>query len=151
MTAAVRVLRAAGVEYAEHHYDYKLGGGAVGGATQLDLEPHRVVKTLILEVGEGDPICVLMHGDREVSLKELARTLSVKALAMAPDAARHSGYQVGGTSPFGLRTAMAVYCERTITDYEQIVINGGKRGFLVEIATSDMLALLSPTLVGVAI
>lgn len=151
VTAAVRVLRSAGVTYVEYRYDYNLGGGAIDGATQLELDPHRVIKTLILETAEGDPLCVLMHGDREVSLKKLARTLVVKSVAMAPDATRYSGYQVGGTSPFGLRTAMDVFCERTIQQYESVVINGGKRGFLIEIATADLLTLLTPTLVDVAI
>lgn len=150
VTSAIRTLRAANVEFRVHNYDYDAGGGATAGAAQLGLDPHRVIKTLILETADGDPLCLLMHGDRQVSLKELARTLAVKAVRMAQDAPRHSGYQVGGTSPFGLRNAMPIYCERTITDHESIVINGGKRGFLIEIATADMLALLEPTLVDVA-
>lgn len=150
VTPAIRMLRAANVEYSVHNYDYDAGGGASAGAAQLSLDPHRVIKTLILETGDGDPLCVLMHGDREISLKELARKLAVKAVRMAQDATRHSGYQVGGTSPFGLRSAMPIYCERTIIDYEFLVINGGKRGFLIEIATADVLALLDPTLVDVA-
>ncbi|NND03060.1 MAG: Cys-tRNA(Pro) deacylase, partial [Acidimicrobiia bacterium] len=96
---------------------------------------------------------VLMHGDCEVSLKGLAREIGAKSTTMADPsrAHRHSGYQVGGTSPFGLSTPMAIYCERSITDFDSVVINGGKRGFLIEIAVDDLLELLHPTLVEVAI
>lgn len=153
MTAATRLLRSEGVQYAEHPYDYVAGGGAAGGAAELGIDPHRVIKTLILVTSEGDSICVLMHGDREVSLKRLARQIGVKSVAMAPatDANRASGYQVGGTSPFGLRTDMPVYCETSVTDYAAIVINGGKRGFLIELAVPDLLHLLQPILVNVAV
>ena len=153
VTPAIRALRAAGVPYDEIHYDYATGGGAAGGAEQLGLDPHRVIKTLILALPSGDPLCVLMHGDREVSLKHLARTLGVKSVAMAPPhlAQRKSGYQVGGTSPFGLRTPMPIFCEATIADFDRIVINGGKRGFLIEVDFADTAALLEPQLVTVAI
>ena len=152
VTPAIRELRAAGVDYVEHHYEYSAGGGAQGGAEQLGLEPHRVIKTLILVDPTRRPLCVLMHGDREVSLKQLARTLGEKSVTMAPPelAQRKSGYQVGGTSPFGLRTPMPVYCEATIGDFDRIVINGGKRGFLVELAFADLVELLAPTMVEVA-
>jgi Cys-tRNA(Pro) deacylase len=153
VTSAIRVLRAAGISYSEHRYDYAAGAGATGGAEQLGLDPHRVIKTLILERPSGDPLCVLMHGDREVSLKRLARTIGEKAVGMAPPARaqRTSGYQVGGTSPFGLRTAMPIYCEATIADFDHIVINGGKRGFLIEVAFADAAALLEPEMVEVAV
>jgi Cys-tRNA(Pro) deacylase len=146
-------LRAADITYEERRYDYSEGGGAAGGADQLGLDLHRVIKTLILELPNGDPLCVLMHGDREVSLKKLARTLGEKSVAMAPPerARNKSGYQVGGTSPFGLRTTMPIYCEASIADLDRIVINGGKRGFLIEIASADALALLQPQLVTVGV
>lgn len=152
VTAAVRALRDAEVTYTEHHYKYDSGSGALGGAEQLGIDAHRMIKTLILETSAGDPICVLMHGDREVSLKQLARILGVKSVAMATTqrATAHSGYLVGGTSPFGLRKALPVYCQATIADYESIVINGGKRGFLVELPFADLAALLEPELVDVA-
>lgn len=151
VTPAIRALRSKGIEYAEHHYKYISGGGAGAGAEQLGLDLHRVIKTLILETDRGDVLCLLMHGDREVSMKALARHLGVKSVDMAGSASRHSGYKVGGTSPFGLRSPMPVYCERTILDFESIVINGGKRGFLIEIATEDMAAMLDPEPVDVAI
>lgn len=152
VTAAVRALRAAGVTFQEHHYTYTQGGGATDGALQLGLDPHRVIKTLIVEADDG-PACVLMHGDQEVSLKGLARQLGAKSVAMADPtrAQRHTGYQVGGTSPFGLRTDMAIYCERTIAEYDSIVINGGKRGFLIEVAIADLIEILDPIWVEVAI
>ncbi len=153
VTPAIRVLRAAGIPYAEHHYEYTAHSGATGGAEQLGVEPHRVIKTLILETTERHPICVLMHGDREVSLKQLARLLEVKAVAMVdPDKAlNYTGYQVGGTSPFGLRTAMPVYCESTIQALQSVFINGGKRGFLLEVAVYDLISALDPEFVEVAI
>ena len=153
VTPAIRVLREAGISYAEHHYEYTAHSGALGGAEQLGVDAHSVIKTLILETTERRPICVLMHGDREVSLKQLARLLEVKGIAMVdPDKARnYSGYQVGGTSPFGLRTAMPVYCETTIQDLESVFINGGKRGFLLELAVSDLISTLDADFVDVAI
>jgi len=152
VTPAIRVLRAAGVEYGEYHYEYSPGGGAQGGAEQLGLDPHRVIKTLILVGASGRPLCVLMHGDSEVSLKQLARTIGEKSVTMAPPelAQRKSGYQVGGTSPFGLRAQMPVYCEATVGDFTDIVINGGKRGFLIELSFLDLVDLLKPTMVAVA-
>ena len=151
VTAAVRALRDAGIRYTEHHYKYIEGGGAGAGAEQLGLDPHRVIKTLILESADGTPLCLLMHGDQVASLKALARQLDTKSVAMATNATRHSGYEIGGTSPFGLRKALPVYCEASILDYDSIVINGGKRGFLIEVSTKDLVALLDPELVEVAI
>ncbi len=152
VTAAVRVLRDADVSFIEHHYDYENGSGATGGAEEIGVDPHRVIKTLILETADGQPFCVLMHGDREVSLKQLARVLGVKSVVMATSqrATAHSGYLVGGTSPFGLRKPLPVYCEATIADFDSIVINGGKRGFLIEVQAADAMTLLEPELVNVA-
>jgi len=153
VTPAIRVLREFGIQYTEHHYEYTAHSGASGGAEHLGVDAHRVIKTLILETTEGDPVCVLMHGDREVSLKQLARHLEVKGIAMVdPERARHySGYQVGGTSPFGLRTAMPILCETTVQKLGSVFINGGKRGFLLELDVTDLIAALHPAFVDVAI
>ncbi len=153
VTPAIRVLRAAGLPYTEHHYEYTDHSGATGSAEQLGVDAHSVIKTLILETADHLPICVLMHGDREVSFKRLARHLGVKAVAMADPrrAQQYSGYQVGGTSPFGLRTAMPILCETTIRDHAEVLINGGKRGFLIGIAVADLIAELDPVFVEVAI
>lgn len=153
VTAAVRALRAESIAYREHHYDYGAGHGAAGGADQLGFELHRIIKTLIMVTSADQPLCVLMHGDREVSLKGLARHLGVKSIAMAePEAARRfTGYEFGGTSPFGLRSKMPVYCEESILAFDEILINGGKRGFLIEVATADLVKTLSPSFVQVAI
>ncbi len=152
VTPAVRVLRAAGVHYEEHLFDYQ-PGGAVKAAEETGLDPHSTIKTLVLETGGGDPLIVLMHGDREVSTKALARHLGVKTVEMAdPDRVRRvTGYQVGGTSPFGARTRIPVYAERTILSMDRITVNGGKRGFLVTVGVVDLVAMLDPEPVNVAI
>jgi Cys-tRNA(Pro) deacylase len=126
-------LRSRGVAFTGHPYDYVEHGGTAESARQLGVPEHAVVKTLVMENEDGRPLVVLMHGDRVVSTKQLARQLGCRAVApCAPEVAqRHSGYQVGGTSPFGLRKAMPVYVERTVLDLPRIWINGGRRGFLV--------------------
>ncbi|CAN5441048.1 Cys-tRNA(Pro) deacylase [soil metagenome] len=135
VTAAVRFLREKKVEFIPRLYDYVEKGGTQESAKQLGVDEHAVVKTLIFETNEKKPLIVLMHGDKLVSTKNLARHIGVKAVEPAtPErASKHTGYLVGGTSPFGTRTAMPVYVERTIFDLDAIYINGGKRGFLVEI------------------
>jgi Cys-tRNA(Pro) deacylase len=152
-TAATRLLREKRVAYTEHPYRYEEKGGTRVSARELGVDEHAVVKTLVMEDDAGAPLVVLMHGDREVSTKALARQLGKKAVQICkPDAAnRHSGYLVGGTSPFGTRKAMPVYVERTILDLERIYVNGGSRGFLVGLAPGDLVAVLSPTLVDVGI
>jgi Cys-tRNA(Pro) deacylase len=134
VTMAIRALRAAGVAFEPHLYAWH-GGGTRASAEALGVDEHAVVKTLIFEDDKKKPLCVLMHGDREVSAKQLARVVGAKQVGpCAPEVAdRHSGYQVGGTSPFGLRRAMPIYMERTILDLPRIYINGGARGFLVAI------------------
>ena len=134
VTPAIRVLREKGVKFTPHLYDYVEKGGTEESARQLNVEEHKVVKTLVFETNEKKPLVVLMHGDRSVSQKSLARELGVKAIepATADRAARSTGYQFGGTSPFGLKTEMPIYAERTIFELDRIYINGGKRGFLVE-------------------
>lgn len=122
-------------------------------AEETGLDPHATIKTLVLETSERQALMVLMHGDREVSTKALARHLGVKSVDMADPtkAQRITGYQVGGTSPFGTRTPLPVYAERTILDMDRITINGGKRGFLVSLDTADLVALLDPVPVDIAI
>ena len=153
VTMAIRVLRQHDVAFTPHLYDWEPRGGTAASSAALGVDEHEVVKTLIFEDAARAPLCVLMHGDREVSAKNLARFLGTKQVApCTPEVAdRHSGYQVGGTSPFGLRRAMPVYCERTITTLPRLFINGGARGFLVELAPADLVRVLRPTLVDVAV
>ena len=152
VTMAIRVLRQNKVEFTPHLYTYEERGGTRVSSSQLGVDEHAVIKTLIFEDDAKRPLCVLMHGDREVSAKNLARHIGTKSVApcAAEVADRHSGYQVGGTSPFGLRRAMPVYCEASIAELPRIYINGGARGFLVGIAPADLVRVLKPTLVSVA-
>lgn len=152
ITPAVRFLREKKIEFVPHLYDYVEKGGAKESARQLGIDVHSVIKTLVFETNEKRPLVVLMHGDREVSTKSLARHLGVKSVEPAPPekASKLTGYLVGGTSPFGTRTKMPVYAERTIFGLERIWINGGKRGFLVEI-DPDALRLLQAAEVEVGI
>ncbi len=152
-TQATRLLRQRGVPYTEHMYRYEARGGTRASASALGVDEHCVVKTLILEDDRKAPLVMLMHGDREVSTKALARILGARSVEPCkPEVAdRHSGYQVGGTSPFGTRRAMPVYMERSITALARVYLNGGSRGFLVALAPSDLVATLSPTLVDVAV
>ena len=133
MTAAIAVLEQHGVAYTEHPYRYEAHGGTSVSARELGMDEHAVIKTLVLEDERGQPLIVLMHGDREVSTKQVARQIGVKSVAMcAPAAAtRHTGYLVGGTSPFGTRRDMPVYVEETVLALPRILINGGRRGYLV--------------------
>jgi Cys-tRNA(Pro) deacylase len=135
VTPAVRYLRENGVAFVPHLYEYVDKGGTKESARQLAVDEHAIVKTLVFETSEKKALIVLMHGDREVSTKNLARHLGVKAVEpTTPETvARLTGYHVGGTSPFGTRTRLPVYAERTIFGLERIFINGGKRGFLIEI------------------
>ncbi len=152
VTMAVRVLREHHVTFTPHLYDWEPRGGTAASAAALAVDEHAVIKTLIFEDDRKQPLCILMHGDREVSAKNLARTLGAKSVApCTPEIAdRHSGYQVGGTSPFGLRRAMPIYLQRTIADLPRIYINGGGRGFLVELPPADLIRVLTPTLVDAA-
>jgi Cys-tRNA(Pro) deacylase len=153
VTMAIRALRAGGVAFEPHTYAWEPRGGTAASAAALGVDEHAVIKTLIFETDARAPLCVLMHGDREVSTKQLARALGVKTVApCTPEVAdRHSGYQVGGTSPFGLRRAMPVYMQRTIVELPKIWINGGARGFLVSLDPRDAQRLLAPTLVDAAV
>ncbi len=153
VTAAIRVLRDNRVVFTEHTYKYVDRGGTAESSQQLGLDEHSLVKTLIMEDELKKPFIVLMHGDREVSTKELARIIGVKRVApCTPETAqRHSGYMVGGTSPFGAKKTMPVYMEETVCDLPKIYINGGKRGYLVGIDPKDIMPVLNPILVKAAI
>jgi Cys-tRNA(Pro) deacylase len=153
VTPAVRALRAAGVDFTDHLYDYEEHGGTAVSARELGVDEHAVIKTLVMEDDARNPLIVLMHGDRKVSTKELARTLGVKSVsACSPEtASRHSGYLVGGTSPFGTRKQMPVYLEKTVLDLDRIYINGGRRGYLVGIDPNDVMRIVKPVMVHVAI
>jgi len=141
------------VSYSEHEYEYLEHGGTGVSSASLGVPEHAVVKTLVMQDEAGKPLIVLMHGDRKVSTKNLARQAGVKKIEPCkPEAAlRHSGYQVGGISPFGLRKALPVYMERSILDLPKIYINGGRRGFLVGIAPGEIVRTLDPQLVKVAL
>ncbi|HYH86038.1 MAG TPA: Cys-tRNA(Pro) deacylase [Pyrinomonadaceae bacterium] len=145
VTPAVRLLREKRVEFEPRLYVYEERGGTRHSAEMLGVDEHAVVKSLVLETDARKPLIVLMHGDREVSTKHLARTLGVKSVTPCDPATaqKHTGYLVGGTSPFGTRAKLPVYVERTIFELTKIYINGGKRGFLVEIEPKD-LRILSP-------
>ena len=142
-TPATAWLKQQGVKYSEHPYDYVEHGGTAESARQLGVDEHAVVKTLVMQDERAQPLVVLMHGDLQVSTKNLARAIGVKAVEPCkPEVAqRHSGYLVGGTSPFGLRKAMPVFVEESVLALPRIFINGGRRGFLVGI---DPQALASP-------
>jgi Cys-tRNA(Pro) deacylase len=135
VTSAVRLLREKKVAFEPHLYDYLERGGTHHSAESLGVDEHAVVKTLVMETDAHKPLVVLMHGDREVSTKQLARHLGVKSVQPCDfaSAQRHTGYLVGGTSPFGTRVRLPVYVEQTIFELPRIYINGGKRGFLVSI------------------
>jgi len=152
-TPATEFLAAHAVAYTEHAYDYVEHGGTEVSAQALGVPEHEVVKTLVMQDEEGRPLVVLMHGDRKVSTKNLARQAGRKRIEPCkPEAAqRHSGYQVGGTSPFGTKKPLPVFMERSIRDLPCIYINGGRRGFLLRIKTEDLEKTLKPQLVDVAL
>lgn len=153
VTAAIRVLRQAGVDFGEHPYNYQEKGGTAVSARELGVAEKSVVKTLIMEDERKEPLVVLMHGDLQVSTKELARAIGAKCVApCTPETAqRHSGYLVGGTSPFGTKKRMPVYLEESILSLAAIYINGGSRGFLVSMKPADLVRVLNPVLVKVGI
>jgi Cys-tRNA(Pro) deacylase len=153
VTPAIRTLREAGVSFTEHQYEYVEKGGTAATSAELGVAEHEVVKTLVFEDDAGRPFIVLMHGDRNVSTKELARQIGVKRTApCTPEKAqKHSGYVVGGTSPFGTRTALPVYVERSILALPRIFINGGHRGFILEMSVQDLCRVVETTPVDVAI
>ncbi|HUL44485.1 MAG TPA: Cys-tRNA(Pro) deacylase [Bacteroidota bacterium] len=153
ITPAVRVLREKKIPFEPHLYRYVEHGGTLQSAGELGVPEHEVVKTLVLETDHRKPLIVLMHGDREVSLKNLARQLAVKSISMctSSDGQRFTGYQFGGTSPLGTRIGLPVYAEKSIFDLPKIYLNGGKRGFLIGINPRDLLKVIAVHMVEVGI
>ena len=152
-TPAVHFLKQHKIPFTEHEYRYEERGGTAVSSRELGVDEHLVIKTLVMEDERKQPLIVLMHGDREVSTKNLARQIGAKTVTpCAPDVAqKHTGYLVGGTSPFGTRKAMPVYVERSIAPLERIYINGGARGFLVSMPPSELIRVLSPLFVDVGV
>lgn len=152
-TPATVFLKASGIAYTEHEYAYVEHGGTEVSAQALGVPEHEVVKTLVMQDEDAKPLIVLMHGDRKVSTKNLARQAGRKRIEPCrPEVAqRHSGYQVGGTSPFGTKKRLPVFMERSIRDLPRLYINGGRRGFLVGIRSEDLEKILRPQLVDVAL
>ena len=153
VTPAIRQLRQEQVEFDNHLYEYEAKGGTKVSARELQVDEYAVIKTLVMEDERKQPLIILMHGNQQVSTKKLARDLGWKTITpCTPDVAeKHTGYQVGGTSPFGTRKTVPIYAEKTIFDLSRIYINGGKRGFLVSLATQELMRVLQPILVEVAI
>jgi Cys-tRNA(Pro) deacylase len=143
-TPAVHFLRRHGVAFAEHPYRYEEHGGTRVSSRELGVDEHAVIKTLVMQDEAKRPLIVLMHGDREVSTKQLARQIERKTVEPCDPAVaqRHTGYAVGGTSPFGTRKPLPVYVERTVLDLERIYINGGRRGLLVSLSPSELIRVL---------
>lgn len=153
VTQAVRMLKEEGVEFSLRPYKYEERGGTGTASKELGVDEHGVIKTLVMEDEKGNPLLVLMHGDKEVSTKTLARILGVKTLSPCePEAAhRHTGYVVGGISPFGTRKPLPVYVESSILELPAIYINAGKRGLLAEMSPQTLVTVLNPTPVNVAV
>ncbi len=143
-TPATQMLRKLGIEFSEHPYTYEEQGGTKVSARELGVDEHTVIKTLVMQNDSAKPLIVLMHGDCTVSTKNLARQIKCKQISpCSPDSAqRHSGYQVGGTSPFGTKKSLPVYVEKTILELNKIYINGGRRGYLIGIAPQVLVNLL---------
>jgi Cys-tRNA(Pro) deacylase len=152
-TPAIHFLKQHRVPFSQHEYRYEDRGGTAVSSRELGVDEHAVIKTLVMEDDRKQPLIVLMHGDREVSTRNLARQIGRKGVTpCSPDAAqKHTGYLVGGTSPFGTRKPLPVFMERTVADLDRIFINGGARGFLVSLDPSELIRVLSPQLVDVAI
>jgi Cys-tRNA(Pro) deacylase len=151
-TAALRALESAACQFQVCPYKYVDKGGTRASSQALGVDEHAVIKTLIFETGSGAPLIVLMHGDYQVSTKALARHMGEKSITPCNPAVaqKHSGYQVGGTSPFGTRKKMPVYMQETIVELDCIYINGGKRGLLVKLDPKDLIAILEPELLAIS-
>ena len=152
-TPAIHFLRKHQVSFTEHEYRYEEHGGTRVSARELGADEHAVIKTLVMEDETGNPLIILMHGDREVSTKQFARQAGRKTITPCDPAVaqKHTGYLVGGTSPFGTRKVLPVYMERSIADLERVYINGGRRGFLVAMSPGEIVRALNAKLVDVAI
>ena len=152
-TPAVHFLRKHGVAFTEHPYRYEAHGGTRVSSRELGVDEHAVVKTLVMQDEEKQPLLVLMHGDREVSTKQLARQIDRKAVEPCDPtvAQKHTGYTVGGTSPFGTRKPLPVYVERTVLELPRVYVNGGRRGLLVSVAPAEFVRVLQAVPVEVAL
>lgn len=152
-TPAILALRAQKADFTLHTYPYEEGGGTKVSAQKLGVDEHCVIKTLIMEDETGKPLIILMHGDKEVSTKSLARIIGVKSVSPCNPAMaeKQTGYKVGGTSPFGTRKALPVYIEKSIADLPEIFINAGSRGLLAKIPAMELVRILKPIAVNVAI
>ena len=152
VTPAIRALRENQVEFIEHPYKYEEGGGTETAAASLGVDEHLVIKTLVMEDDQKRPFIVLMHGDKQVSTKNLAREIGVKSVTPCdPEVAlKHTGYMVGGTSPFGTKKSLPIYVEETILSLPRIYINAGRRGLLFEMSPIDLGKVLNPQPVSVA-
>lgn len=152
VTPALRVLQGAGVEFDPLAYDYTDHGGTAHAAAELRVDEHQVIKTLVMADDQGRGLIILMHGDREVSTKALARALGVKTVSpVSPDKAfKLTGYQVGGISPLGTRQNLPIYAEQSVLELQDIYLNGGRRGLLVRLQPRDLVILLNPTPVSAA-
>ena len=153
VTQAIRVLKKSRTAYTLYSYRYEEKGGTGAAARELNVEENQIIKTLVMENHKGDPVLVLMHGDRQVSTKTLARALKVKNMTPCEEevAHKHTGYFVGGISPFGTRKLLKICVESTITDFPFIYINAGRKGLLARISPEDLVKVLKPMLVNVAI
>lgn len=153
MTPAIRLLLREKVEFEDFTYAYEDKGGTAVSSRELGVNEHYIIKTLVMEDEHKKPLIVLMHGDRQVSTKKLARLIGVKSISpCSPETAnKHTGYLVGGTSPFATRRALPVYMEKTIAELSRIYINGGKRGYVVSLDPREVIRILKPTLVQVGI
>jgi Cys-tRNA(Pro) deacylase len=153
VTNAIRVLKENQADFILRPYSYEERGGTAVSARELGVDEHRVIKTLVMEDEKRNPLIILMHGDKQVSTKSLARVLGVKSIhpCEPTTANKHTGYMVGGTSPFGTRKPLPIYAEKTILDLPKIFINAGKRGLLAEMVPSELVRILKPVVVEVGI
>lgn len=153
VTPAILQLKREGVDFTLRPYRYEERGGTRVSARELGVDEHLVIKTLVMQDEQGEPLVVLMHGDREVSTKALARTLGVKGVSPCtpPVAERHTGYRVGGTSPFGMRKPLRIFMEEGISSLSRILINAGSRGLLAELSPAELIRILKPVAVKVAL
>jgi Cys-tRNA(Pro) deacylase len=152
-TPAILALKAQNADFTLHTYQYEERGGTKRGASQLSVDEHCVIKTLVMEDETRKPLIILMHGDKEVSTKSMARIIGVKSISPCNPAIaeKHTGYKVGGTSPFGTKKVMPVYMENTIADLPEIFINAGSRGLLARMPSAELIRILKPVAVSVAI
>lgn len=152
-TQAIRALKESGVNFSLHFYKFEEKGGTTVAAKELNVDEYLVIKTLVMEVDNGDPLLILMHGNKKVSTKALARALGVKTVKPCESliAHKHTGYFVGGISPFGTKKPLKVYVEASVMELPKIYINAGKKGLLAEMSPHDLSRILNPTPVSVAI